>query len=992
MRARPSDNKNSTEFVDKLLRRGATRESLLSCDDAFEFDSDSRADSSDPQAEAAALLDFLDDRLTKELKQAEGRSVEFGDYALLSKIGEGGMGTVFVAKHRTLGDLVAIKALHLKGALYESSRMRFEREARVLGSLDHPNIVSIRDAGEADQTRYIAFDLVPGESLECLINAAAAEGRQLPLRAVLNWMEQICDALSHAHARGVLHRDVKPANIIITPTGRAMLLDFGLAKLLETEQAYQTQKFVGTPAYAAPEQADSPQTVGPRADVYGVGATLYDCLTFSPPTANTVEELRQAAQKKKPTPLALAQPDLPPDLSAVVEYALAEDPSDRYRSADSFGKDLRALKHLGPISARTIGRWGRVWRWWWRHKLRRIGLVATTACLLGLFALSLFLEWRDHAAQNRIARAKLASASQELDVLREESRAGPAQRDKLRLLRHKSWSVPLSEKERKRLAELQHNETQRRKRRQQLPSSIAQLCNLAEQQLVVESSWLWPNPGARTLLSKHRTRLSQQAICTEYATRDDSGLSKKLNDSLATLPMHSVQLIIPAGLQFAVFRCKYSEVHQRSIPSPIAEFSESGSTRDTDPSGDWAFEVTRRHPPFLVGDLVTSVDGLPIQAVAWVESANERGTIQVGSALVQCAEISPTSLWSAQVKHSTRKTALKFRHRDGTTTSQTHHIEEREKVTPSELIPGLTLNDRTPPAGARLTVARSGRLIELPCPQGLSVRKTATPLLAKPKLSTGSWRAELSPGEYLINVFDHDGLQQRWTLDLAADVDPPARTLTLPYPEPQPPFAGSWKHVQSLPDDPQPLDFWMSEFELTGREYLQYCLETGTPMPDIGFVPAESEVHRWPILGVPHSAAEQYVEWRNRALTTKGWRFDLPTAAEYTYAARGEFRRPYTYGYQHLFRHSSACYSIAEPLPAPIGDRPTDESPFGIFDLCGNAAEYLGKDASGQPRIATAAWGQGETWKLRADTIRWQSGANGETGFRLVLRRTDPKP
>jgi response regulator RpfG family c-di-GMP phosphodiesterase len=286
------------------------------------------------------LTDFQAERA------AAGRvhGLVLGNYRLLERIGTGGMGVVYRAAHRQLRTPVAIKALQPAPELNARTLARFFIEARALGQLKHPNIVTAIDAGEEpargpDQPAipYFVMELVPGADLER--TAAAAP---LPVGFACHLAHQVADALIEAHRLGLIHRDLKPSNVIVTPDGQAKLLDFGLARLPGEARLTRTGAQLGTVGYMAPEQSRNAHGVDGRADVFGLGATLFYALTGQAPFADVI-----AAFGPPPSARAV-RPEVPAGLDAVLSRMMNADPAQRYPSADAA---MRALLPFLPHSA-----------------------------------------------------------------------------------------------------------------------------------------------------------------------------------------------------------------------------------------------------------------------------------------------------------------------------------------------------------------------------------------------------------------------------------------------------------------------------------------------------------------------------------------------------------------------------------------------------------------------------------------------------------------
>src|SRR5437667_2299979 len=258
----------------------------------------------------------------------------FGNYKITQKIGAGGQGTVYKAVDQKLGRTVVLKILPAELTVKESNLKLFEREARLASALDHPNHCTIFDMDEAQGLHFIAMQYVEGRNVRQLVN-----GRPLELESALRIAIQTADALAVAHARGIIHRDIKSGNVMVTDSGQVKILDFGLAKLLdETEaaakQIHQTELTevgvpYGTATYAAPEQARGDR-VDARADIFSTGVLLYEMLTGTWPfRGKSSVDVRHAVLYDAPKPLAeLRRDPLPPKLQQILDRAMAKEPRD----------------------------------------------------------------------------------------------------------------------------------------------------------------------------------------------------------------------------------------------------------------------------------------------------------------------------------------------------------------------------------------------------------------------------------------------------------------------------------------------------------------------------------------------------------------------------------------------------------------------------------------------------------------------------------------
>jgi serine/threonine protein kinase len=271
-------------------------------------------------------------------------------YTLLEQIGYGGMAVVYRARQETLDRTVAIKILSENMAASPEFMERFRREARTAANLRHPNVITVHDFGEDDRgVPYLVMEYIEGPTLADLMDAGLDDDR------IPNLLDQIAAGLDYAHVRGVIHRDIKPGNVLMTEEGRAVLADFGLAWLLEGAQLTLTGGVIGTPEYMSPEQAAG-HPFDHRADVYALGIVLYEMLVGERPfvSETPIGMLLQHLQDTAPSVL-LARPDLPAAVGDVLARALVKDPNDRYSSAGELAKAFReafsqrARRDIGAI-------------------------------------------------------------------------------------------------------------------------------------------------------------------------------------------------------------------------------------------------------------------------------------------------------------------------------------------------------------------------------------------------------------------------------------------------------------------------------------------------------------------------------------------------------------------------------------------------------------------------------------------------------------------
>jgi serine/threonine-protein kinase len=272
-----------------------------------------------------------------------------GRYRIQRKLGAGGMADVYLAEDQELGRRVAIKILNGRHANDDQFIERFRREAKNAAALNHPNIVSIYDRGEAEDTYYIAMEYLDGRTLKELIVSRGAA----PMNVAIEYARQILSALRFAHRHGIVHRDIKPHNVLVDGEGRVKVTDFGIARA-GTSQMTETGSIVGTAQYLSPEQAKGGE-VDPRSDLYSLGVVLYELLTGKTPfDGETPVEIAMKHLSTAPKPPSKLRPDIPRELDMVVLRALAKNPDERYQSADEMEADLERVARGASVAAATV--------------------------------------------------------------------------------------------------------------------------------------------------------------------------------------------------------------------------------------------------------------------------------------------------------------------------------------------------------------------------------------------------------------------------------------------------------------------------------------------------------------------------------------------------------------------------------------------------------------------------------------------------------------
>lgn len=383
--------------------------------------------------------------------QGFGAGARVGPYRIVREVGRGGMGVVYLAEHEGLGRRVALKLLAARHAASSKALERFEREVRAVARLADPNIVTIYEVGRVDDVPYFTMEYVEGRTLHEVLDElrragrtpqslraqdltdssfAAGQGEHLAEALRRGWIDAACwvvariaDALSHVHAQGVVHRDVKPKNILLARDGRVLLFDFGVARVDTEASMTMSGEFVGTPFYVSPEQLDPPaEGVDERTDIYSLGVTLYELLTLEVPfDGESPEQIFRRIVQREPKPIRRLNPQVPRDLETVCRMAMAKEHGRRYQSTADFAADLRRFLAFKPVFARALGPLGRL-ALWVRRK------PTTAALLFAVVLIQVQLFWAEGQRREiRTERAAHALASfRYAQVLQQQGRFGDA--------------------------------------------------------------------------------------------------------------------------------------------------------------------------------------------------------------------------------------------------------------------------------------------------------------------------------------------------------------------------------------------------------------------------------------------------------------------------------------------------------------------------------------------------------------------------------------
>jgi len=303
----------------------------------------------------------------------------FGSYELIEEVARGGMGIVYRARQTQINRLVALKVLAAGQFAAPDFVTRFRTEAEATASLDHPNIVPIYEVGECEGQPFFSMKFIESGSLAARISSPSF---QISNREGAELLAKLARAVHYAHQRSILHRDIKPGNILLDAKGEPHLTDFGLAKLVEKDSTLtRTMAMLGTPSYMSPEQArGEAKLLTTAVDIYGLGAVFYELLTGHPPFAGgtTMETVRRVLEKEPARPRTL-NPSVDRDLETICLKCLEKGPAQRYGSAEGLAEDLERWLKKEPIQARRIALVERLIKW-----MRRNPKVATLAALARL--------------------------------------------------------------------------------------------------------------------------------------------------------------------------------------------------------------------------------------------------------------------------------------------------------------------------------------------------------------------------------------------------------------------------------------------------------------------------------------------------------------------------------------------------------------------------------------------------------------------------------
>ena len=938
------------------------------------------------------------------------------NYRLLAALGAGGMGAVYLAEQEPLGRRVALKIVRPELQASSSVQKRFEREARAIARLRHPGIVNVHEFGSEGELTYIAMEYVEGRALDEHLRATPQDRE-----AIVAYGERVARALDAAHAQGVVHRDVKPQNILIPPTGRPVLLDFGIAYLTGTESTRLTSEWAGSPSYVSPEQLSGKEgEIDGRTDVYSLGVTLYEALLGRlPHEGGRLQELLVQILHEEPARPRAIDPTFPVDLEVVLLKALEKDRSRRYESAGAFADDLRAVLDIRPIAAKPPGVVTRLRKW----ARRRPVLATAVACLIAIAAVAGGIAWRAKVDREDDARALVAEAGALVGRLRDERLAHLERETSYEDFDHQRgarWTTP---------EEGRAIRGPRRRDREPPPRARGidgRRCSSASSgrgdldgdvdgvSRVLAALYNERAEAARTEGDAPVERYFRERV----AGLDPDGALTDASRAAATIEF----LATPRGADLYLFRFEEQRVlvpggERRWIPVP------HGVPKDQLPAalleGRHALRVMRGAGELVPGDLILEIAGQPIRHAIFASRSGSE--VALGDRLVRIDDEPVRSLDDVPFERLIEAERLHWRR------GAESHSTDAARFDVG-LVDAASLGEQ---GGLQAVCYQMGETRELTLPEGLVLRQTAAPRFLMPACQAGRIDAALTMRLFLgsyVAVFRKTGMhdlvlpfdvtdEQRMDLSVRMLVagDVPTGFVHIPF--------AHW-HTPRKPPKEIDRDFLIQERSVNVGEYVEFLRDherwaelgviaedaewEGRTLPQYavdqlgagavvldkegGLAPRDATIAATPVVGVRYVAAAAYADWLR---ATTGQPYALPTHRQWVQAGGGWYRR---WPFGMAFRHKWVNSNVSRPGPpgssrvGPAFRYPIDESPLGVYEMTGNASQWLdewwGGPASGRKQWTggSAAHGRREVFVLGAGNGLPLDTRPPWVGFRLVLR------
>ncbi|MBC8406049.1 MAG: protein kinase [Planctomycetes bacterium] len=953
-----------------------------------------------------------------------------GEFRLIMRLGSGGMGTVYLAEQESLGRRVALKVIRSELIGSSNASARFHREAKSLARIQHPNVVTIFGFGIDQGVHYLAMEFVPGLDLtETLQDAADAEVELAPADAV-RWALEIGRALQCVHDEGLLHRDVKASNIRITPEGRAVLVDFGLASDSDADGPTLTRSFVGSPATSSPEQIRSSSELDPRTDVYSLGVTLYRCITGHVPfIGDNLEAIFHQVLSVQPVPPRQLRPGIPRDLETVILHAMEKNPERRYQTATAFANDLEAVLEFRPIQAQPPNLRRRAMQWTRRHRASAAALLtAATAVIAGVVFLIV------QAEQKRIGVKKNAQdlVAQARQALTEFVQLG----DEIASIKNRSIGVerafettfvPIKD-----IRDLNAARNQYRTSDLQRERLFNQALEYLEQAERANPDVQGANAiRAELYVIRYREAIEEgnHAASRFYRTRalrfDDNGSIWNQFMVPAVLGLD----VDPPG-PVTVFPFRYLEHDQLVLNGEPRMVPVPGLVGDPIPSnaelplipGTWCLRVLQNMDPALHGDLIYQIGGANIEGSVFVLRGNampephELPSIERLDQLVSVDGIAVNDHY-----HIDQLAVIPNQSRLWQFKRLEQNYEVQATWTELDIKLGLA-EDLAQQGKCTATLLRGNQNLTIAVPAGLLTRTTASPRLMLPKyalqIQDPQQTISVEPGEqafiirregfedFFVQLYAHAEQKELIPIPLVAEHTTPL----------------GFVRVSLQPSWPEP-SYWIMDREVTCVEYLEFLntresLEAiaasqapvrfprsirnennGGSWPhnaDGTYSIAENWHPLWPAFGVSWDDAVAFAQWKTQQARAAGlpYTYKLPSLSQFRLAGCGATLWPYPYGVDFRPIWSNCCFARPKPEPEPVLRYPIDASLFDVYDCSGSALEWVNEwwDQDHTQRFAAGgSWAQGGATAAKPTSGLGIAPASTslEVSFRLILEIDD---